>query len=93
MQQNLIHQQLSDAPAAKLPKDEYVQQMRKSNVVGNHPRKGDLPAVAINSEAQGMFDALLDAGSRNAGNPVGIIRQKGVNHGHIQPALISRDFD
>jgi hypothetical protein len=26
-------------------------------------------------------------------DPIGVIREKGVNHGYIEPTAISRDFD
>src|ERR1700720_2148624 len=93
MRKDFAHQELADAAAAKPRKDEYIQQVRIANVVAYHPCKGDLAALGIGAKTQGVLDAFFDARSRYPGNPIGMIGEEGMDHGHIQPALVSRDLD
>jgi hypothetical protein len=67
--------------------------MRKSNVIGDHAREGNLATVRVSAETKRVLDAFFDAGSRYAGYPIRVIRQKSVDHGYIEPLSIRRDFD
>jgi len=93
MRQDVAHQQLTEASAAKVRQDEHIQQMCKPNVIGDHARKANLTTVGVDTETQRVFDAFFDAGTRYAWDPIRVICQKGVNHRHLEPVLISRDFD
>ena len=56
----------------------------KLHEIGDQTSKTGLPAVPIQSEAQGMFDALVH---------LGLDGEKLVNQGRVQPRLVGGNFN
>src|SRR5208283_2295532 len=74
----------SVAAATKRRQHEHVFQVCESGAICNHAGEADLLAVDIAAEADGVRDRFFYQGTCNAAGPVRFLRQKPVDHRHVE---------
>ena len=68
---------------------EDVGEITEGCLVGDDPGEGDLLAVEIGSEAQGVVDGPLQGSEGNAEAPVGLFTEETVNERDVEAPLSS----